>query len=236
MLVALVGKQGVGKTVLADKMSTQGFKKLSFATPMRDMFSYVFGHDKIDRGWMQSFGEASRKVKEEIWTDKMNDLMESYLPSNIVIDDVRYESEMMNTIIPYINRVDGVVVKLDADEITRFNRRFQNASISKNSAVAIDYAYRSMKADEYIGKSPKLLYAAGRAGLSDEEMEKVYNWTQFQEHKSEVNLDGFEYAKHVDRFIEIKSQDPISEEDVFNRLLNETHLIHKDTQRKSLLI
>ena len=25
MLVALVGKQGVGKTTLADKMSTQGF-------------------------------------------------------------------------------------------------------------------------------------------------------------------------------------------------------------------
>ena len=234
MLVALVGKQGVGKTTLADKMSTQGFKKLSFATPMRDMFSYVFGHDKIDRGWMQSFGEASRKVKEEIWTDKMNDLMESYLPSNIVIDDVRYESEMMNTIIPYINRVDGVVVKLDADEITRFERRFQNAGVGRYAAKAIKEAYHHAPPANF--KGSRILFAAGKAGLEDNEMEKVFNWTTFQEHKSEVNLDGFEYAKHVDRFIEIKSQDPISEEDVFNRVLNETHLIHKDTQRKSLLI
>ena len=85
-------------------------------------------------------------------------------------------------------------------------------------------------------KGSRILFAAGKAGLDDEEMEKVYNWTQFQEHKSEVDLDEFGYAEHVDRFTEIESQDPISEEDVFSMVLNETHLIHKDTQRKSLLI
>ena len=234
MLVALVGKQGVGKTVLADKMSTQGFKKLSFATPMRDMFSYVFGHDKIDRGWMQSFGEASRKVKEEIWTDKMNELVESYLPANIIIDDVRYQSEMINTVIPYINRVDGIVIKMNADEITRFDRRFQNANISRYAAKAIKEAYHNNPPPNF--KGSRILFAAGKAGLDDEEMEKVYNWTQFQEHKSEVDLDGFEYTEQVDRFIEITSAAPTSEDDVFNKVLNETHLIHKDVQRKLLLI
>ena len=234
MLVALVGKQGVGKTTLADKMSTQGFKKLSFATPMRDMFQHVFGHNKVDRGWMQSFGEASRQVNKDIWTDKMNELMESYLPANIVIDDVRYQSEMVNTIIPYIDRVDGIVVKLNADEITRFDRRFQNANISRYAAKAIKEAYHNNPPPNF--KGSKILFAAGKAGLDDNEMEKVYNWTQFQEHKSEVDLDGFEFTEHVDKFIEIKSANPISEEAVFDRVLNETHLIHKDVQRKSLLI
>ena len=234
MLVALVGKQGVGKTTLADKMSTQGFKKLSFATPMRDMFQHVFGHNKVDRGWMQSFGEASRQVNKDIWTDKMNELMESYLPANIVIDDVRYQSEMINTVIPYIDRVGGIVVKLNADKITRFERRFQNANISKYAANAIKEAYHDNPPPNF--KGSRILFAAGKAGLDDEEMEKVYNWTQFQEHKSEVDLDGFEYTEHVDRFIEIKSADPISEEDVFDRVRDETHLIHKDVQRKLLLI
>ena len=234
MLVALVGKQGVGKTTLADKMSTQGFKKLSFATPMRDMFQHVFGHNKVDRGWMQSFGEASRQVNKDIWTDKMNELMESYLPANIVIDDVRYQSEMINTVIPYIDRVGGIVVKLNADRITRFERRFQNANISKYAANAIKEAYHDNPPPNF--KGSRILFAAGKAGLDDEEMEKVYNWTQFQEHKSEVDLDGFEYTEHVDRFIEIKSADPISEEDVFDRVRDETHLIHKDVQRKLLLI
>jgi dephospho-CoA kinase len=234
MLVALVGKQGVGKTTLADKMSTQGFKKLSFATPMRDMFQHVFGHNKVDRSWMQSFGEASRQVKEDIWTDKMNELVESYLPANIIIDDVRYQSEMINTVIPYINRVDGIVIKMNADEITRFDRRFQNANISRYAAKAIKEAYHNNPPPNF--KGSRILFAAGKAGLDDEEMEKVYNWTQFQEHKSEVDLDGFEYTEQVDRFIEITSAAPTSEDDVFNKVLNETHLIHKDVQRKLLLI
>ena len=203
MLVALVGKQGVGKTTLADKMSTQGFKKLSFATPMRDMFQHVFGHDKVDRSWMQSFGEASRQVK-------------------------------INTVIPYINRVDGIVIKMNADEITRFDRRFQNANISRYAAKAIKEAYHNNPPPNF--KGSRILFAAGKAGLDDEEMEKVYNWTQFQEHKSEVDLDGFEYTEQVDRFIEITSAAPTSEDNVFNKVLNETHLIHKDVQRKLLLI
>jgi Glu-tRNA(Gln) amidotransferase subunit E-like FAD-binding protein len=183
---------------------------------------------------MQSFGEASRQVNKDIWTDKMNELMESYLPANIVIDDVRYQSEMTNTVIPYINRVGGIVVKLNADKITRFERRFQNANISRYAANAIKEVYHNNPPPNF--KGSRILFSAGKAGLDDEEMEKVYNWTQFQEHKSEVDLDGFEYTEHVDRFIEITSADPTSEKDVFDRVLNETHLIHKDAQRKALLI
>ena len=111
---------------------------------------------------------------------------------------------------------------------------YKRQNISRYAAKAIKEAYHNNPPPNF--KGSRILFAAGKAGLDDEEMEKVYNWTQFQEHKSEVDLDGFEYTEQVDRFIEITSAAPTSEDDVFNKVLNETHLIHKDVQRKLLLI
>lgn len=234
MLVAVIGKQGSGKSTLANSIASVGFRKVSFATPIKRSFTELFGHDNYDRAWMQSYGESSRQVQDDIWITQANSTIEDYLPGNVVIDDTRYQNEVLGTLVPYITRLNGLVVKLGASDITRFMRRYPNAGITRNSAKAIFEAYGDMVVPpSYDGSL--ILFAAGAAGLDDDEMTKVWNWTQFQEHKSEVDLDEVDFSQHVEHYLELSS-DALPEEDILHAVSGEIDLIQKEIDRAAKLI
>ena len=218
MIIAITGKQGVGKTTLSNSLAAVGYRNVSFATPMRDTFTHIFDSNSFDREWMQAFGESCRQVKDDIWTGKANEAVEGYLPGNVVLDDVRYTNEVMNTVIPYVTRLGGIVVRLGAPELTRFMRRYQNAGISKNTAMAVEKAYSSKAPPSYAGSH--LMFAAGAAGVADEELERVFKWTQFQTHVSETDLDNFDFTPYPQlNYLELTSDVPQSTSDIFQTVM-----------------
>jgi len=230
MIIAITGKQGVGKTTLSDSLAAVGYRKVSFATPMRDTFTHVFNSTTFDREWMQAFGESCRQVKDDIWTDKANEALEGYLPGNVVLDDVRYTNEMMNTVLPYITRLGGVVVRLDAPELTRFMRRYQNAGISKNTATAVKKAYGSKAPPSYAGSH--LMFAAGAAGVTDEELERVFKWTEFQAHVSETDLDNFDFTPYPKlNYMKLTSDVPQSKSDIFQTVMNRIEEVSQERNK-----
>ena len=237
MLVTIVGKQGSGKSTLATTLTKNGFRKVSFAEPIKRHFTELFGHSNYDRAWMQAYGEGSRQVQDNIWLEQANVAIESFLPGNVVIDDARYSNEIQGTIVPYMTRVDGMVIKLHANELTRFLRRYHNAGISKNTVEAIKrvaYDPTSAAPPPSFDGSP-LLYMAGEAGIDDKEMTKVYNWTQFQEHKSETDLDNAEWSKYTNNYAEF-STDALSAEEISYAVLGEVERIQKEINAKTRLL
>ena len=234
MLIAIVGKQGTGKTTVAENLAKQGFKRLSFSTPIKETFENIFGHKNYDRGWMQMFGEGCRKVDDLVWIEHLNRSIEERLPANIVIDDGRYTNEVMNSYVPYIKRLGGAVIRLDAPELTRFMRRYQNAGIDKSSALAIEKTYGVERPPSFLGS--QLLFAAGSAGLGDSEMEKVFNWTEFQTHPSETSFDDFDFTKLDVNYLSVNDTNLVSIEFVMEKVMAEVDAIKADQAHAAKLI
>ena len=112
VIVGLCGRAGSGKTSVANHLvRDRGFKRLSFAEPLKRMamdiwgFSHeqVFGDatvkETIDPRWditpreaMQKLGQAARDhLSETIWIESALNRIEA--PGFYVIEDVRYRNE-----------------------------------------------------------------------------------------------------------------------------------------------
>lgn len=127
MLIAFIGPARCGKTTAADIMEGQGFSKLSFAHPLKNMLKEIgLSHrelyndlkdspsptllNKTPRHAMQSLGDWGReKIHKDFWVDAWRNLyrFHSSLSGDVVVDDARYINEL-----ECIRDLGGIVVRL----------------------------------------------------------------------------------------------------------------------------
>ena len=118
MIIGVAGYKGAGKDTVANVLQTNfGFKKMSFAQPIKDIVHSTFGIDQailsgdggerefgeeVLPGWfylsprdmMQKIGMAFRdELHKDIWVKVLESKIKS-VKQNIVIPDVRFKNEL----------------------------------------------------------------------------------------------------------------------------------------------
>lgn len=111
-VIAFIGRQGSGKSYQSQRLvKERGFKKLSFADPLRDIAFNVLGMDfeegmkKYDelkrtelfnglnfRNILENLGASVRKYDKDFWVNALIHNI-SQCSEHIVIDDMRYPNE-----------------------------------------------------------------------------------------------------------------------------------------------
>ena len=118
MIIGVAGYKGSGKDTVANVLQTNfGFKKMSFAQPIKDLVHHTFGIDqailsgdngeRIHReepmpGWfylsprdmLQKIGMAFRnEIHKDVWIKILENKIKN-ITQNIVIPDVRFKNEV----------------------------------------------------------------------------------------------------------------------------------------------
>lgn len=113
-VIAFIGRQGSGKSFQSSRLvKERGFKKLSFADPLREIAFNVIGMD-FDEGMtkyaelkqteiinglnfrniLENLGASVRKFDKDFWARALVTSIQNCV-DNIVIDDMRYPNEYM---------------------------------------------------------------------------------------------------------------------------------------------
>lgn len=111
-VIAFIGRQGSGKSFQSARLVRErGFKKLSFADPLREIAFNVIGMDFNEgmkqyaelkrtelinglnfRNILENLGASVRKFDRNFWANALVAKIQE-CPDNIVIDDMRYPNE-----------------------------------------------------------------------------------------------------------------------------------------------
>lgn len=147
-IIGITGKAGSGKTTAANVLADRGFKKLSFATPLKEI-AKAFGcsgeEDDRNRELYQKLGtDVGRWYDKDIWVKKMAqrilDIEEASIAyqdqTMIVIDDVRFDNEAM-----LIKKLDGFVIELKGSGYYKSGSLASHASEGGISESLIDYSW-----------------------------------------------------------------------------------------------
>ena len=128
MKVGICGKMASGKTTLANTLCDDlQFKKYSLAKAVKDFANFLFdipeGHK--DRVAYQKVGDGGRKILfHNLWIDTLLNQIKNNGTDLAVIDDVRYENEVVNL------KNDGwIIIKLDISDnlqLDRLKRTYPN--------------------------------------------------------------------------------------------------------------
>jgi len=125
MLIAISGKQRAGKDTVANYLvDNYGFRRISFAQPIKTLAVSYFGLDPKDvyvnkpdyvRKVLQDIGKIGRYINEDFWVEQA---LRSYNPKdNIVISDLRFQNEAR-----YLKSLDGILVRIESDYHDRLTR------------------------------------------------------------------------------------------------------------------
>lgn len=127
LLIGLSGKQRSGKDTFADYLVEKyGFKKVSFANPIKELAVNYFGLNPVDvyetkpekvRKVLQDIGKIGRYVDDLFWVKKA---LEEYDPNsnnNYVVSDVRFINEA-----EYLKSLDGLIIRIEAPREIRASR------------------------------------------------------------------------------------------------------------------
>lgn len=92
--IGLAGGMASGKTTVGNKLALNfnNCQLLSFAAPVKDMATNLFGMHGKDRKLLQGLGTAYRRVDTDVWVKLLIDKFDSKYEA-IIVDDVRYENE-----------------------------------------------------------------------------------------------------------------------------------------------
>jgi hypothetical protein len=158
MIIGLVGFIGSGKGTVGDILETQGFSKDSFAKPLKDACSIMFGWP---REMLEGDTEVSRKWREEpdsFWSEKFGytftprlalqlmgteagrnvfhqdvwviSLLNRAKGKDVVVTDVRFKNE-----INYIQQNGGVIVRVRRGEEPEWYKLAEDAAAGFSSAI-----------------------------------------------------------------------------------------------------
>lgn len=158
MIIGLVGFIGSGKGTVGDILETQGFFKDSFAKPLKDACSIMFGWP---REMLEGDTEVSRKWREEpdsFWSEKFGytftprlalqlmgteagrnvfhqdvwviSLLNRAKGKDVVVTDVRFKNE-----INYIQQNGGVIVRVRRGEEPEWYKLAEDAAAGFSSAI-----------------------------------------------------------------------------------------------------
>jgi dephospho-CoA kinase len=96
MRIAFTGKMCSGKDTAADYLVKKGFKKISFAAPIRELAVKVYGTEQTNerRRFMQEIGQAGRKINPNVWIKPIENLVKQFPEASFVINDVRFPNEL----------------------------------------------------------------------------------------------------------------------------------------------
>ena len=135
VLIGFTGLAESGKSTAADFLTTRGFKKQSFAEPLKEMVSGLTPDGKIDkardRKLLQYLGTDYFRdtIDRDYWVKLMTDKLPQLLARHsVVIDDVRFDNEAeaiksLGGIIIHVSRVtpgsDVLTVKVIQDAMER---------------------------------------------------------------------------------------------------------------------
>ena len=158
MIIGLVGFIGSGKGTVGDILEVHGFTKDSFAKPLKDACSIMFGWP---REMLEGDTEVSRKWREEpdsFWSEKFGysftprlalqlmgteagrnvfhqdvwviSLLNRAKGKDVVVTDVRFKNE-----INYIQQNGGVIVRVRRGEEPDWYKLAEDASAGFSSAI-----------------------------------------------------------------------------------------------------
>lgn len=93
-MIGFVGQMGSGKTTAADYLVKEyGFRKMSFAEPIKTFIEYILEFEKSNPGYRkaaQDLGTWGRNFKPDCWVNFMEKRL---LEEEIVVDDIRFINE-----------------------------------------------------------------------------------------------------------------------------------------------
>lgn len=94
--IAFTGKMRSGKDTATDYLVRKGFRKLSFADPIRELASKVYGTEQTNerRRFMQDIGQAGRKINPNVWIQPVANTVKQFPEVQFTINDVRFENEL----------------------------------------------------------------------------------------------------------------------------------------------
>jgi len=158
MIIGLVGFIGSGKGTVGDILEVHGFTKDSFAKPLKDACSIMFGWP---REMLEGDTEVSRKWREEpdsFWSEKFGysftprlalqlmgteagrnvfhqdvwviSLLNRAKGKDVVVTDVRFKNE-----INYIQQNGGVIVRVRRGEEPDWYKLAEDAAAGFSSAI-----------------------------------------------------------------------------------------------------
>ena len=158
MIIGLVGFIGSGKGTVGDILEVHGFTKDSFAKPLKDACSIMFGWP---REMLEGDTEVSRKWREEpdsFWSEKFGysftprlalqlmgteagrnvfhqdvwviSLLNRAKGKDVVVTDVRFKNE-----INYIQQNGGVIVRVRRGEEPEWYKLAEDAAAGFSSAI-----------------------------------------------------------------------------------------------------
>jgi hypothetical protein len=158
MIIGLVGFIGSGKGTVGDILEVHGFTKDSFAKPLKDACSIMFGWP---RELLEGDTEVSRKWREEpdsFWSEKFGysftprlalqlmgteagrnvfhqdvwviSLLNRAKGKDVVVTDVRFKNE-----INYIQQNGGVIVRVGRGEEPDWYKLAEDAAAGFSSAI-----------------------------------------------------------------------------------------------------
>jgi adenylate kinase family enzyme len=93
MKIAIIGKICSGKTTIADYLVqiNPEFKKLSFATKIKEIAIELFNEKNKNRLLLQQIGTKMREINVNVWVEYTINKSKKY--DYVVIDDLRYKNE-----------------------------------------------------------------------------------------------------------------------------------------------
>ena len=150
MKIGLLGRMTSGKSTFARLLQDEHpeYEIYSFAGKLKEIVNDLFPGDAKNREILQTVGQFFRDISEDVWIDY---LLKKIPSENVIIDDVRYENEIIA-----LKKRGFLIIYLGVSretQIERIEKRF------KNPDDLLRVSHESERADDLKGMADLQLYS-----------------------------------------------------------------------------